>query len=117
MILKFKDYADISSVRRVLSFDLNIGVKSTSENIAGSKHFKKFGRDLKRLDLAGDGQLDKISEHDFEHGSNSEDHGSRKSLQDVKSEKSLELPKGIELDVQEEHSKLEKGKARRVTIT
>lgn len=117
MILNFKDYADISSVRRVLSFDLNIGVKSTSENIAGSKHFKKFGRDLKRLDLAGDGQLDKISEHDFDHASNSEDLGSRQSLQDVKSENALGLQQGIELDEQEQHSKLEKGKARRVTIT
>lgn len=63
----------------MLAFDLNIGVKSTSENIAGSKHFKKFGRGLPGLDLFGDCQLEKIleSENDFDIASNSEECGSR----------------------------------------
>lgn len=79
MILNFKNYQDICAVRRLLSFDLNIGVKSTSENIAGSMHFKKFGRGLHCLDLMGDCQLEKIleSENDFDIASNSEECGSR----------------------------------------
>lgn len=56
MIIRLKDYKDTCTVRRMLSFELKIGVKSTSEGC------KTAG--FKALGYGPNGELEQIVESD-----------------------------------------------------